>query len=337
MMIETLRKRIAEPSEAQWLIPATVLAGIGALVVLLAVPDISQITVIYRTGIVLALASLPIGFILLFLHLLFTGERHPAARIRSILWERPRMIALALIQVFLLSSVITIFQALKQLLNRAVSFRIDTALAQLDRSIFFGEDPSRVLASFDIPAAEIFYHEVWGAALYLCILLLIAQPASADKSALMLGYVGLWLVIGPLVHCLAPAAGPVFYQRLGFGDHFADARWGTGTVRIADYLWGLYAAGRFGPGGGISGMPSLHVATAVWVAMAAWIFAPRWRLAAVMFAAVIFVLSIALGWHYFTDGLVGTVLTVATVNILRGFFSMLGAMPIRGVGERSLI
>ena len=52
-------------------------------------------------------------------------------------------------------------------------------------------------------------------------------------------------------------------------------------------------------------MPSLHIATTAWMMIAIRAFAPRLTVPMAMAAILIFLLSIALGWHYAVDGIVG--------------------------------
>ena len=59
-----------------------------------------------------------------------------------------------------------------------------------------------------------------------------------------------------------------------------------------------YATGGFGPGSGISAMPSLHIATTAWMVIAVRVHAPRMTWVISVFALLIFLLSISLGWHY---------------------------------------
>jgi membrane-associated phospholipid phosphatase len=58
------------------------------------------------------------------------------------------------------------------------------------------------------------------------------------------------------------------------------------------------------PGGGISAMPSVHVAVTGVYVIAAWTHR-YWRMVALAFAAVIWVGSVYFGYHYVTDGPVG--------------------------------
>jgi hypothetical protein len=73
----------------------------------------------------------------------------------------------------------------------------------------------------------------------------------------------------------------------------------------ADYLWGRYSSGNISIGAGISAMPSLHVAGALWLVLIIRRAAPRLATLAWCYLATIYVGSVLLGWHYATDGLAG--------------------------------
>jgi membrane-associated phospholipid phosphatase len=77
------------------------------------------------------------------------------------------------------------------------------------------------------------------------------------------------------------------------------------SVAVMDELWRNYLTGH-GVVNGISAMPSMHVGTSVLFAMLGFASGKRWAgwLLAI-FAALIFIGSIHLGWHYAIDGYAG--------------------------------
>ena len=202
------------------------------------------------------------------------------------------------------------FMWVKPLLNYLVAFRADPLLASVDHLIF-GTDPWRLLGFLNITPLAILYHRGWFALMIMTLLMLLMQPSSVRKSATMLTYFLLWSVFGPVVHVLCPAAGPVFYSALGYGNSFSGLVTVQETNEAARYLWRFYSDQSFGPGAGISAMPSLHIATTVWMVVAVWQFARRWTLPMAAVGGLIFLLSISLGWHYAIDGIVGGAGTIA--------------------------
>jgi membrane-associated phospholipid phosphatase len=57
-------------------------------------------------------------------------------------------------------------------------------------------------------------------------------------------------------------------------------------------------------------MPSMHISMAFWLALTVRSYAPRWQWAGWTYAALIWLGSVHLGWHYFSDGAVGAAATL---------------------------
>lgn len=132
-------------------------------------------------------------------------------------------------------------------------------------------------------------------------------------------------LLGTIGQYVLPSGGPIFYRQLGFGGRFepmlmSDLDW------IRGFLWRAYTGQYINYATGISAFPSIHVATSAWIALAVrhWV--------AYIHLAVIFGLSIILGWHYAVDGVAGIIgailcFKLATV-LLRG---RLNAAPEQAV------
>ncbi|MCJ7421690.1 phosphatase PAP2 family protein [Sphingomicrobium astaxanthinifaciens] len=194
------------------------------------------------------------------------------------------------------------YSSMKMWLNQ-FGLTADSWLADLDALLFFG-DPWRYLAWLKGGHLMVVYH--WSWALFIAVSLVRARR----DHAFIGGWFILWGIFAPLVQWLVPAGGPVFYERLGLGDRFAGIDPATAGMFV-DYLWNAYLANDTEIGGGISAMPSMHVASVVWGAL-------LWRSpAAAAYAAIIFLLSIASGWHYALDGIVGGLLAWGAVALAR--------------------
>ena len=74
---------------------------------------------------------------------------------------------------------------------------------------------------------------------------------------------------------------------------------------VSGYLWNFHANGELGVGAGISAMPSLHIATVTWIYLAFRGHQSRLTPLTALFTLYIWALSVALGWHYAVDGIVG--------------------------------
>lgn len=303
--------------DREWLIPSISLTLASGVLGLLMIPDHSDV--------LHALAMLPwwmiaaavLGSIYALFGMMLAGVERPLARIGIFLTQERRSAALLTFCMFLAGLNMTTFMWVKPLLNYLVPFWADPLLADMDRALFLGHDPWVLLTWLNSTPAAIFYHRGWFALMIMTLLAVLAAPRSPERSALMLTYFVLWSVVGPLVHTLLPAAGPVFYAQLGYGDRFAELRGVAETRELANYLWTIYSGRGFGPGSGISAMPSLHIATSAWMLIAVHVCARRWIVPVGIAGFLIFLLSISLGWHYAVDGIAGATAAILCYRLLR--------------------
>ncbi|MCB2075456.1 MAG: phosphatase PAP2 family protein [Novosphingobium sp.] len=293
--------------EREWIVPAILLTVVTGIVALSFIPNSS--------GLIPALNILPawmaaaavIGSITAILSMAARGVSSPVDELRSV--DRRR--AVYVTSVILLAGLNMIaFMWMKPLLNYLVPFWADPMLANLDHAIFLGHDPWKLFAWLNFPWSGLVYHQFWFAMMILMLLVVAIAPPSPQKSAVMLSYFLLWSIVGPVIHTLMPAAGPIFYERMGYGGRFDGLAPGPETQWVADYLWSIYSSESFGAGSGISAMPSMHVTITVWMMIAVWMFARQFVLPALVAGSAIFLLSISLGWHYAIDGIAGAVAAV---------------------------
>ena len=311
--------------ERVWLAPAaalTLVSGVGALALIPSasglLPALSILPAWMALAVLIAAVSAFVGAARRKVDSPLTALREWLARD----WRRAVMIA----GIMLLAGANMIaFMWVKPLLNYLVPFHADPLLADLDRALFLGHEPWAVLEWLAFPAAGVIYHPLWFTAMVFALLLTASAPPSPERSAVLLSYFILWSVVGPMIHTLLPAAGPIFYERMGYGTRFAGLDGGPETREVADYLWSIYASKSFGAGSGISAMPSLHVTISSWIVIAFHVFARRWRWVALTAWGVIFALSIALGWHYALDGIVGAVAAAGCYRVALGIMRRGGA------------
>lgn len=220
------------------------------------------------------------------------------------------------------------FMWIKPILNTIVPFRADPLLANVDHVLFLGRDPWRLAQFANFPGAGYIYHPLWFGTVIVALLAATFAPASPERSAVLLSYFVLWTLFAPLVHALLPAAGPVFFGLLGHGDRFAALPYTAETREVASYLWSFYENGDYGTGNGISAMPSMHVTTSTWVLIATWVCARNYVPLACIAYLVIAVMSVALGWHYAVDGVVGAAGAIGIFLVLRNIFRKRLSAPL---------
>lgn len=244
------------------------------------------------------------------------------------------------VTLLLLLGALTAFGASKRLVEIWGGFGWDPALSDLDRALFLGQDPWKVMHDlfgfYPVLSILIGCYVLWSTIMLGTIV--VAAFSRRNKLARMqflIAHLASWFLIGIVAATLLSSAGPVYYANLGLGDRYAPlmaildshaATYPQNSLRILQtLLWELYTA----PQGGfsvISAMPSMHVASSMVIALYAFTFS-RW-LGWLMtgFAALIFIGSVMLAWHYFLDGVVA----VAMVGLI---WAASGTLAQRIVGR----
>jgi len=186
----------------------------------------------------------------------------------------------------------------------------DPVLAQWDFALF-GQDPWRLFRSELLAPIYSTFYVSWFAITFGTMG--VVAFSSKDHSQLILAYLMTLILGGTFGQYVMPSAGPMFFERLGFGVRFHELVQTNDPVfnGFAGYLWHYYQLGSADLGTGISAMPSMHISLATWTVLAA---RAIWRplvLPAAIYAALLWAASIASGWHYATDGIIGSVIAFA--------------------------
>jgi hypothetical protein len=311
-----------QATDAEWIVPSLALTlGIGIVCVILG-PNSEFLVPATFSPVGCMIIAWVFGSIWMVAKIFSIRPASPLAEaMRILVFERNRIAFLAAI-VMLIGAALMVFTWIKSLLNLHVAFTEDPALALFDYRLFFGHDPWIFVTWLDFPQVGQIYHRAWFFAIIAVTLVSAAAPKSAQKSAIMLSFFMLWLVVGPLIHILLPAAGPIFFERMGYGPRFAGLTPDRETVEVANMLWATYASHGSLAGAGISAMPSLHIAMVTWMTLAIRAFEPRFFRPMLAFAVLIFALSVALGWHYAVDGLIGAASSVLCYLMLWSGYSL---------------
>ena len=215
------------------------------------------------------------------------------------------------------------FTSIKLAIDNIVPFYADPYFFALDRMIH-GIDPWRLLQpvlGFPLVTEVInFFYNLWFFVMF--VILSLAIFLLEDKrlrthylAAFMLS----WMLIGGVFAILLSSVGPCFYSAFYPSDPYAELIAYLDQVNeiyplwarsLQDLLLESYKRDEMGFGVGISAMPSMHVAIVVLNA----IFLSKVHrfagIAAWIFAAIIFVGSVHLAWHYAVDGYVAALLVI---------------------------
>jgi hypothetical protein len=134
-----------------------------------------------------------------------------------------------------------------------------------------------------------------------------------------------WMFGGVVAASFFSSAGPVFAQisDLEVARQYEPLLRSLNTLMPPDdlilksqaYLLGSHGQDLVVRAGGISAMPSMHVATAALYVCLAW--GTKWRNPALMFWAIIWIASVHFGYHYASDGLVGSLIAWLSWKLAR--------------------
>ncbi len=328
--------------ERDWLIPSACLTALlGAAAVLLMPAAGYHEVPPYFSGFVRWVNYSMLGGLLALsvqlIRLRRSGVASPLAHLKTMFLSR-KGTALAAIAGMMLAGIdMLFFMWIKPEVTAVSPFWADAMLADFDH-LLFGRDPWRFFQGFDLGFHAWAYSFFWAMAIMGTLVWLFAQRPSAERSSALLSYFALWSLFGPIGQLLLSSAGPIFYARAGLGQRFDDLSTNIPQVtqKIAGYLWDYHVSGRPGVGAGISAMPSLHIATVTWIVLAFAGAKSRLTPLAALFALYIWALSVALGWHYAVDGIVGA-LGALTCHAAARVYVKRQARPISVAEERAFV
>jgi len=285
---------------------------------------VANIYLLYVSGTwLLALCFLLLTSIVALTILIARGERHPLTSIGTSCSKRINSHGEAtsvLGPLLLLPLLMAGFNALKQLIPVYAPFSWDHAWAELERVICLGWTPWQVThAVFGSNLGTVFLDRVYFAWLLLLFLVIpffaFAAPPllrarffiSFAASFVLIGLVGAYLFssAGPCFAALTSSPSANNYVGLMARLHAIDSSgYHLSAVFSQEYLWQAHKRGVYGFGLGISAMPSMHNAIAFLYALASRQLRWQAQAGAWIFAALILIASVHLGWHYLPDGLV---------------------------------
>jgi hypothetical protein len=224
---------------------------------------------------------------------------------------------------------ITAFTTFKVSIPNIVPFYADHMLAELDLRLH-GTDPWTWAHSV-VPepvSAVIFagYGYGWLVQWFGTLLFVAFWNNPARRLRYLWAFALTTILCGTVLATMLSSAGPLFYDEFYGGDRFVGLQialvengHAASVHAYANYLLRAYETGRSELGGGISAMPSMHVAFVTLNAFFLAGFGRRWAVAGWSFAALILFGSVYTGWHYAVDGYI-SILVVSLLWYLTGRF-----------------
>ncbi|MEM7598345.1 MAG: phosphatase PAP2 family protein [Pseudomonadota bacterium] len=221
------------------------------------------------------------------------------------------------------------FTVAKDLIPVIHPFAWDETFAVWDRVLHFGQDPWRLIwpltgSPYVTTAINAAYH-LWLMLAYFLIFVACFNVSRHDKHrTYLLADVTCWIVGGNILATIFSSVGPVYYQAMGYGTDFRPLMDQLYAFNEVSPVWALPLQEMLidgylndGPVKGISAMPSMHVASTVMMTLYAFSVSRVWGWIMTVFAALILVGSVQLGWHYAIDGYVSIVLALGIYWVAR--------------------
>ena len=217
----------------------------------------------------------------------------------------------------LFMSTFTSFKTLIPVIN---PFSWDPAFSRFDAMIHGGHHPWQlcqpILGHHILTSGINFFYNLW---LFVLFAILYWQTFSLSDLRLrmqfFLSYLLAWILLGTIAATIFSSAGPCYYDRVVKGDNtykplmdYLDDTKKSSPVWALDtqeMLWKAYKENKTELGSGISAMPSMHVAMALLFALLGWRKNRPIGIIFSIYAVIIMVGSIHLGWHYAIDGYAG--------------------------------
>lgn len=235
--------------------------------------------------------------------------------------------------------------SLKQSIPMIQPFVWDVRFMQWDRALHGGRHPWELLhplLGWPLATSVVgfLYHQAWFMVMFGMLLWQAFARDRLVRMQFLWSFSLMWLLLGSVVAIALSSAGPCYYERVtGLQDpyrpllaylHEVVQRYPFCPEDIQEALWRTYRAGGAHIVGGISAMPSMHVAEAVLFAILGWKANRCLGMALTVFALITLVGSVHLGWHYAIDGYLAAV-AVVPIWLLGGWIarrtSKAGALP----------
>lgn len=209
--------------------------------------------------------------------------------------------------------ILSTFNTFKVFIPRINPFFLDGFLSDLDRWAL-GTDAWRlthaVIGPIGTRTLDVFYG-LWFPAWLIAIMHFSLFADRELQRRFFLSFIGVWALLGIVLAILMSSAGPCFLELIQhpYADRYAglfplqDA---PGAAKAQEYLGKAYLTGEIGLAKGISAMPSVHVAVVALLVLAVRTYSRFVFAAALFMYMMIFVGSVHLGWHYVSDGIIGT-------------------------------
>ena len=216
------------------------------------------------------------------------------------------------------------FTEIKASIPAFVPYSWDLTFDAWDRAVHFGYRPwellQPVLGYWPITFLVNFNYNFWFFTMWIMwVFFAFTRKPDELRTRFFFTFLVSWAIGGSLLAILFSSVGPCYLGRMGISpDPYEPLMTYLRGVQQIVPVWALDVqdklwAGHIGKGAidGISAMPSMHNASALLFAIAAFKVNRTMGIIVAIHAFFIFLGSVHLGWHYAVDAYVGWALTIA--------------------------
>ena len=228
------------------------------------------------------------------------------------------------------------FSSFKQVITVIHNFSWDYRLMRLDYILHFGHHPwefFRLLLNypFIIKIIDRLYM-LWFPILFFSCLWMAWSLRRRLRLQFFINLCLAWVILGTILAIIFSSAGPCYYAKVVTGkpDPYSPLMSRLNEIHTSMPLfairnqigvWKAYENRVWLPFGGISAMPSLHIAIAVIFALAGWRVNRYLGILLIVYVFITLIGSIILGWHYAVDGYVSILLTILIWKVVGKFYN----------------
>lgn len=229
----------------------------------------------------------------------------------------PHRVVMAVPLLLVLPLFFSAFTSVKAAIGDINPYSWDRAFMELDAILHGGTAPWIWLQSVAHPFGTFVFAFVYSYLWFpVMIAVLVTVAFSIDRPRLrsqyLVSFVAAWTILGTIGAIVFASMGPCFYDLAYPGElspfeplmaylNEVNQTYPIGTLTGQDILRGYYLANRPVFGAGISAFPSMHIAVVVLNAILGWHLSRSAGWFLTIFAVLITIGSVHLGWHYAVD------------------------------------
>jgi PAP2 superfamily len=228
----------------------------------------------------------------------------------------PERVLVAAPVLLLLPLFFSAFTSVKSAIGVINPYSWDRTFMELDLTLHGGRAPGMLLQSVGYPLLTFglsFFYNLWFVVM-TAVLVIAAFSIHRPRlrSQYLICFVLAWTILGTIGAIVFASMGPCFFDLAYPGEDNpfeplmaylkeVNQIYPVWALTAQDMLREYYLGNRLGLGAGISAFPSMHVAVAVLNAILGWHLSRTAGWLLTIFAVLVMIGSVHLGWHYAVD------------------------------------